>query len=46
MNTTHIKNMYPYQVYINWAYAGAGNILYNDKKFVTLLYEAHEGLLH
>lgn len=36
------KNMYPYQVYINWAYAGAGNILYNDKKFVTLLYEAHE----
>ena len=36
------KNMYPYQVYINWAYAGSGNILYNDKKFVTLLYEAHE----
>lgn len=36
------KNMYPYQVYINWAYAGSGNILYNDKKFVTLLYESHE----
>ena len=32
---------YPYQVYINWDYISAGNILYNDKKFVTLLYEAH-----
>ncbi|MBR2421338.1 MAG: NYN domain-containing protein [Oscillospiraceae bacterium] len=36
------KNGYPYQVYINWPYAKAGNILYNDKKFVTLLYEANE----
>lgn len=36
------KNRYPYQVYINWSYAERGNILYNDKKFVTLLYEAHE----
>lgn len=37
------KNAYPYQVYMNWsASPDAGNILYNDKKFVTLLYEYHE----
>lgn len=36
------KNRYPYQVYINWTYTHSGNILYNDKKFVSLLYEAHE----
>ena len=29
---------YPYQMYINWEPEEAGNILYNDKKFVTLLY--------
>ncbi len=29
---------YPYQVYINWTPVDEGNILYNDKKFVTLLY--------
>lgn len=34
---------YPYQVYINWSFTTpAGNILYNDKKFVRLLYEYHE----
>lgn len=33
---------YPYQVYINWDAADQGNILYNDKKFVSLLYEYHE----
>lgn len=33
---------YPYQVYINWPAVGKGNILYNDKKFVTLLYEVNE----
>jgi hypothetical protein len=32
---------YPYQVYINWVPANEGNILYNDKKFVTLLYQWH-----
>lgn len=32
-------SFYPYQVYINWRPYEAGNILYNDKKFVTLLYE-------
>lgn len=36
------KNRYPYQVYINWAYMDSGNILYNDKKFVSLLYESNE----
>lgn len=30
---------YPYQVYLNWTPADVGNILYNDHKFVTLLYE-------
>jgi len=34
-NRTH----YPYQVYINWHGVNEGNILYNDKKFVTLLYQ-------
>ena len=35
--------IYPYQVYMNWAASGnVGNILYNDKKFVRLLYEYHE----
>ena len=29
---------YPYQMYINWYPVDEGNILYNDKKFVTLLY--------
>jgi hypothetical protein len=33
------KQCYPYQVYINWKPVEAGNILYNDKKFVTLLYQ-------
>ncbi len=31
--------LYPYQMYINWVPQEAGNILYNDKKFVTLLYQ-------
>ena len=36
------KRSYPYQTYLNWPGAWSGNILYNDKRFVTLLYEAHE----
>lgn len=32
---------YPYQMYINWPASDQGNILYNDKKFVTLLYSWH-----
>lgn len=30
---------YPYSIYINWNPRQEGNILYNDKKFVTLLYQ-------
>ena len=33
---------YPFQVYINWGGSGQGNILFNDKKFVSLLYEENE----
>ena len=32
-------NYYPYKVYLNWIPKAEGNILYNDKKFATLLYE-------
>jgi len=32
-------NFYPYQMYINWSPNDEGNILFNDKKFVTLLYQ-------
>ena len=32
-------NYYPYQMYINWPPADEGNILFNDKKFATLLYQ-------
>lgn len=32
---------YPYSIYINWVPQQNGNILYNDKKFVTLLYQWH-----
>lgn len=35
------KDCYPYQVYMNWNPRKEGNILYNDKKFVTLLYQWH-----
>ena len=33
------KSFYPYQVYLNWPASDQGNILYHDKKFVTLLYQ-------
>lgn len=33
---------YPYQCYINWIPGDNGNILYNDKKFCTLLYKLHD----
>lgn len=32
------KSYYPYQIYVNWTPVEAGNILYNDEKFVRLLY--------
>ena len=37
------RNNYPYQVYLNWVFfPGDGNILFNDKKFASLLYKWHE----
>ncbi len=33
------KEYYPYQVYLNWKPSDQGNIFYNDKKFVSLLYQ-------
>jgi len=36
------KSFYPFQVYMNWPAADHGNILYNDRKFVELLYDWHE----
>lgn len=35
------KDWYPYKMYINWVPEDQGNILYHDKKFVTLLYQFH-----
>ena len=35
------RNLYPFKVYINWHPRDCGNLLYNDKKFVTLLYRWH-----
>ncbi len=32
---------HPYQMYINWVPMDEGNVLYNDKKFATLLYQWH-----
>lgn len=32
------KQWYPYQVYMNWPAEDEGNILYDDERFVTLLY--------
>ncbi len=34
-------NCYPYKAYINWIPEEEGNILYNDRVFVTLLYKQH-----
>ena len=41
------RNRYPYQCWINWdaisfTDAAKGNILYNDEKFLTLLYERNQ----
>lgn len=35
------KDLYPYQMYINWFPSSEGNILYSDKKFAVLLYRWH-----
>lgn len=37
---THIA-FYPYQMYIHWSPSDQGNILFNDKRFVSLLYRWH-----
>jgi len=41
----YYKNMSscPYQIYINWRWDGTplGNVLYNDEKFLSLLYNSH-----
>ncbi len=34
-------NLYPYRKYIYWPVSEQGNILHDDRKFVTLLYEWH-----
>lgn len=39
------KAYYPYKMYINWRPKSAGNILFNDKKFITVLYEQHNDFL-
>ena len=36
------KRSYPYQVYLNWTPGDYGNILFNDMRFVKLLYEWNE----
>ena len=40
---TYFTNLecYPYGIFINWNPQPNGNFLYNDKKFVTLLYQWH-----
>ena len=35
-------DFYPYQVYLNWQPFDSGNILFNDKKFLKLLYNQHD----
>ena len=40
------KNSYPYQTYINWTLLDRGNILFDDKKFVTLLYEENRDIFY
>ncbi len=38
------KESYPYQMYINWTPGDNGNILFNDKKFLSLLYRQNGNL--
>ena len=35
------RSLYPYSMYIYWPVAENGNILYDDRKFVTLMYSWH-----
>lgn len=34
-------NLYPYKVYIHWNPVECGNLLYNDEKFLGIIYSAH-----
>lgn len=36
------QRLYPYQVYMNWEAENAGNILYNDRKIVEVLFRQNE----
>ncbi|MBR0086290.1 MAG: NYN domain-containing protein [Lachnospiraceae bacterium] len=36
------RQLYPYGTYLHWKIAEDGNILYNDGKFLKLLYERHK----
>lgn len=38
---SYLKNLslYPYQVYVNWRPQDVGNILYDDQKIVSVMYE-------
>lgn len=40
------KALYPYQTYINWTPIELGNILFNDMKFVKLIYEQHKDIFN
>lgn len=43
------RNSYPYQMYISWPHSfrdSDGNILYNDLKFLKMLYAAHGDRFH
>ena len=35
------RSMYPYKCFINWDPSSNGNILYNDRKFLQILYQLH-----
>jgi len=35
---------YPYKMFINWKPRSSGNVLYNDKKFLTLLYDMNDDI--
>lgn len=36
------QRLYPYQVYLNWKAEDVGNILYNDRKIVEVLFRQNE----
>ena len=38
------KARYPFTKYINWVPVLAGNILYNDRKFINIIYKQHNDI--